>query len=85
MRNSSPTRRTETAKVVLALLWHFFEGSVVLDFPERVLRDLWVVGITWGRPWTKPGSLILIGGLRLSSVLSGTRQGRECARFMLRG
>src|ERR1700678_2984064 len=69
----------------LALLWHFFEGSGVLGFPDCVLRDSWVVGLMEGRPWTRPGSLILIGGLHLSSVLSGTRHGHACARFMSRG
>jgi len=63
----------------------FLRVRAFLGFLERALRDSWVVGITEGRPWTRPGSLILLDGWRLSSVLSGTRRGHGCARFMLRG
>ena len=69
----------------LALLWQIFLGKAFLGFLKRVLRDSWVVGVTEGRPWMRPGNSILSGGLRLFSVLFGIRREHGCARFMWRG
>ena len=68
----------------LSLLWQIVEASGVLGFPNRLLSDSSVVGISEGRPWTTPGSPILTVGFRLSSMPSDTRRGHGCARFMLR-
>ena len=69
----------------LTLLWQIFLGKAFLGFLKRVLRDSWVVGVTEGRPWMRPGNSILSGGLRLFSVLFGIRREHGCARFMWRG
>ena len=69
----------------LALLWQIFLGKAFLGFLKRVLRDSWVVGVTEGRPWMRPGNPILSGGLRLFSVLFGIRREHGCARLMWRG